>query len=213
VFLWLASEQFESILRPWLGGFFGELTNSLEPQWALLVEHHLLSWSQWVPIVVFGLAALLIFRCSLRDVFLVPSASSWSTRKSALASIIIAGLMSGVILTSTWGQLDPAWHWGIMAGNVFSNMYEEVFFRGFLFGMLLKFSRSPWWAIVVTAAFFTLAHGQYAGWESFGFFFLALPFGWLTWKSGWIFWPYVVHMLVDWIVDPWLPPGYVASYL
>ena len=57
VFLWLASEQFESILRPWLGGFFGELTNSLEPQWALLVEHHLLSWSQWVPIVVFGLAA------------------------------------------------------------------------------------------------------------------------------------------------------------
>ena len=212
VFLGFASDRLESLLGPGFGELF-DGARTLEPQWAMLVHRHLLAWWSWVPAVVFGLAAMLIFRCNLREVFLLPAPSDWSARKSAGVSLVIALLMSALIFAGAWNQVDPAFHWGLMAGNLFSNFYEELFFRGFLLGMLLRFSRRRWWAIVVTAAYFTLAHGQYHGWESFGFFLLALPFGWLTWKSGWILWPYLVHMLVDWIVDPWVVPGYAWNYL
>jgi membrane protease YdiL (CAAX protease family) len=213
ILLGLASDKLDSMLSSTLNTLFGEWTSDLDLQWSLFVDHHLLAWQQWLPIIVFGLAAMLIFPCSLRDVFLLPNPTSWSWKRSAMVSIVVSVLLSACIFAGAWNAIDPAFHWGAMVGNIFSNMYEEVFFRGLLFGMLLRYSRRPWWAIVVTAAFFTAAHGQYSGWESFGFLFLALPFGWLTWKSGWIIWPYLVHMLVDWIVDPWIPPGYIWSYL
>ncbi len=181
-------------------------------QWGLFL-YHMLAWWVLAEVLFFGAVAFGVLRCTPRQVFLLPGRSSWSFQKTIGIVLLVAVCEVAIILTTNWANLSFAFHPGDMAGNLFSNAYEELLFRGFIFGMLIRFSGSPWYAILVTSLLFTLVHGQYDGWILLGFFLLAIPFAWITWKTQWIFWAWILHMLVDWAVDPLLPPDRIADLL
>ena len=105
ILLGLASDKLDSMLSATLNTLFGEWTSDLDLQWSLFVDHHLLAWGQWTPIIVFGLAAMLIFPCSLRDVFLLPNPTSWSWKKSAMVSIVVSVLLRACIFAGAWNML------------------------------------------------------------------------------------------------------------
>lgn len=71
---------------------------------------------------------------------------------------VILILLCGAI---TWGVQI---HWQFAFFEAFARTGEEIFFRGFLFTLLLKiFSRktNPWnWAILISALLFSLVHTQ-----------------------------------------------------
>lgn len=181
-------------------------------QMGLFLYHVLAYWTLF-EVVLFGAVAFGVFRCTARQVFLLPGKSAWSIPKTIAIVLIVAVCEVAIILSTQWANLSYALHPGDMAGNLVSNLYEEVLFRGFMLGMLIRFSGRPWYAILVTSVFFTLSHGQYDGWISVGFFVLAIPFAWITWKTQWILWAWILHMLVDWAVDPFLTPGRVSQIL
>lgn len=54
---------------------------------------------------------------------------------------------------------------------------EEVFFRGYLQQALVRFTRRPWLAILVTASLFFLLHGANPEFEKFGLAFSILNYG------------------------------------
>lgn len=179
----------------------------------LFLSQHTLGVWHVVMLAVFGVAALFLYRCSLHDVFLLPGRSSWTIRKSILVVVAVAVVESAVILFAWRDKIDFEWHWGIQTGNLISNAYEELAFHGFLLGMLLKHTRRPWYSMVVATAIFMWHHGQYTGWDSVGFFVFAFPFAYITWKTRWLLWPYLLHMALDWGIDPLIVPGYVRSFL
>jgi membrane protease YdiL (CAAX protease family) len=79
------------------------------------------------------------------------------TRNSIAASILIILLCSAI----TWGIQIP---WQNAMFEAFARTGEEIFFRGFLFVLLLKIFHSkqkPWiWAVVISSAVFAMVHTQ-----------------------------------------------------
>lgn len=66
---------------------------------------------------------------------------------------------------------------------------EEIIFRGLILGMLLKFFRTPWLAILVSAIVFGAIHMTTSQLIFGGLYGLLL--GWLFWRTGSI-WPGVI---------------------
>jgi uncharacterized protein len=79
------------------------------------------------------------------------------TRNLGLAIIIIIPLCSLI----TWNIRIP---WQIALIEAFARTGEEIFFRGFLFTLLLKIFNTkikPWgWAVLISALLFSLVHTQ-----------------------------------------------------
>jgi membrane protease YdiL (CAAX protease family) len=79
------------------------------------------------------------------------------TPYTLLASVLFAMLCGSVTATQ-----NPAW-WGALT-EAFARTGEELFFRGFLYLLLLEIfvnSRRPWiWAVVGSSLAFTLVHTQ-----------------------------------------------------
>ena len=190
----------------WANGF-------IEPNQMGLFMRHVLAWWTLAPMVLFGVVAIVVLRCTPRQVFLLPGNSTWSIPKTIVILLAVGICEVAIILTTQWANLTYALHLGDMAGNLFSNAYEELLYRSFMLGMLIRFSGRPWYAIFLTSLLFTLGHTQYMGWISLGFFVLAIPFGWITWKTKWILWPWILHMLVDLAVDPFFTQGHVSQVL
>ncbi len=72
--------------------------------------------------------------------------------------------------------------WGVTAIALIAPLSEELLFRGAIEGHLLKQGRSPLFAIVVSALFFALVHGNPAQ-IVFAFAF-GLLLGWLYYRTG-----------------------------
>jgi len=98
-------------------------------------------------------------------------------------------------------ELAPVWNpWSIL-GNLFSNLYEEIEYRGLLFAALLYAFRNKWIAIFASGFIFTWSHTSqpallFAGTLMTGLFF-AYPYH----RTGNLLTPYIVHQLSDMIVD------------
>jgi uncharacterized protein len=75
-------------------------------------------------------------------------------------------------------------------------LFEEVFFRGFLY---TGFVRSPLrvpGAIILTALLWSLMHGaQYGVWELVDIFVLGIVFGIVRWKTGSLWNTFAMHVL------------------
>ena len=193
---------------------FGSWVNrQISPDQTGLFLYHALAYWIVIGAALYGLVAFGVFRCNARQVFLLPGRSAWSIQKTIVITLVVAICEVAILLVTEWANLKYAMHPGDMAGNLVSNAYEEVWYRGFMLGLLIRFSGRPWYAILVTSLMFTLGHGQYVGWISVGFFVLAVPFAWITWKTQWILWAYILHNLVDWGIDSFLTPGHVGDVL
>lgn len=96
-------------------------------------------------------------------------------------------------------QVDP---W-LMAGNAFSNFFEELIFRGFLLTALAA-ALGFWPAAILSSIAFGAVHTQFP----FEIQVLVGVAG-LVWclvaaRASSLLAPYISHMTLDWLVDPFL---------
>ena len=124
-----------------------------------------------------------------------------------LAKLLIVGigvvpLVLGVLIATGQGSAirwigpDP---WSI-AGNVFSNFYEEFIFRGFLLTALAAvIGFVP--AAVVTSGLWAATHTQYPLSLQVTIFVVGILLAWLTRSARTIWAPYGAHMIMDVVLD------------
>ena len=98
--------------------------------------------------------------------------------------------------TVRWIDPNP---WKI-AGNIFSNFYEEYIWRGFLlFGLreLVGF----WPAAVISSASWAVLHTQYPLAGQVLIFAIGIGFAWLVRVSRSLWAPYIAHEVLDILAD------------
>jgi membrane protease YdiL (CAAX protease family) len=124
-----------------------------------------------------------------------------------LGKLLIVGfgvipLVLGVLVATGQGSairwIDPD-PWSI-AGNVFSNFYEEFIFRGFLlaaFTAVIGFLP----AAAVTSALWAATHTQYPLSLQVTIFAVGFALAWLAQSARTIWAPYGAHMIMDVVLD------------
>ena len=124
-----------------------------------------------------------------------------------LAKVLLVGfgvipLVLGVLIATGQGSMirwidpDP---WSI-AGNIFSNFYEEFIFRGFLLTALAAvIGFAP--AAVVTSALWAATHMQYPLSLQVTIFVVGVLLAWLARSARTIWAPYGAHMIMDVVLD------------
>ncbi|WP_185967989.1 CPBP family intramembrane glutamic endopeptidase [Thalassotalea sp. PS06] len=73
-------------------------------------------------------------------------------------------------------------------------IFEEIVFRGFMFGRLENTPIGKWGTLLITSLVFTLIHGQYNAIELTMVFSLALLLGYSRMKTGNLYVPTFIHM-------------------
>jgi membrane protease YdiL (CAAX protease family) len=116
------------------------------------------------------------------------------------AVVSIAASLIAVQLTHLaairWVGIDG---WSV-AGNVFSNFYEEFIFRGFLLaGLTALFGFWP--AAVLSSVAFGAQHTQYPLVVRFVITGLGMFWCWLMRRAKSLWAPYTAHMVLDLVVD------------
>jgi membrane protease YdiL (CAAX protease family) len=91
--------------------------------------------------------------------------------------------------TSVW----PVMLW--LAIVVFAPLYEEIFFRGFLFTGFLQSRLGPVGAVVLTALAWSLLHVQYDIYDIASIFVLGLVLGVMRLRTGSVWSPLLMHVL------------------
>jgi membrane protease YdiL (CAAX protease family) len=124
-----------------------------------------------------------------------------------LGNILIGGfgailLVLGVLIATGQGSairwIDPD-PWSI-AGNVFSNFYEEFIFRGFLLTALAAVTGFlP--AAVVTSALWAATHTQYPLSLQVTVFVVGMLLAWVAQRARTLWAPWGAHMIMDVVLD------------
>lgn len=94
--------------------------------------------------------------------------------------------------------IDPV-PWKI-AGNVFSNFYEELIFRGFMLAALGA-AIGFWPAAILTSAMWGCTHSQYPLSLQVLITVMGVYFCWLTRRTQSVWTPYTSHMVLDIVGD------------
>ena len=90
--------------------------------------------------------------------------------------------------------------WSIV-GNVFSNAYEELIYRGLLLFAVWSAFRNRWIAIVLSGAVFGLTHYHYPWMLRAYVAAVGVVLGWLAASRRDLATPYLAHDLSDWVLD------------
>jgi len=186
------------IFRPWYWRLFQPWWGRLPPGPHLLVGH-VLVWS-----LPMALVAWLILRILAQSWRLQPLSLTRHWPR-ALVDGVAGGLIASAIAIAAALASGMHFHWHpdgwAMAGNVFSNFYEELFYRGLVFA-------AGWYA---TGS--ALAGAAVSGW-AFGYTHAQFPmplrvltgvvgalWSWAYARTGNLLAPYVAHELSDIILD------------
>lgn len=96
-------------------------------------------------------------------------------------------------------DVDP---W-LMAGNAFSNFYEELIYRGFLL-VALAAALGFWPAAILSSIAFGAVHDQYP--VDLQVLISVAGFTWcvVALRAKSLLAPYISHMTLDWLIDPFL---------
>ncbi len=133
-----------------------------------------------------------------------------SMRGSTLALGLGVGALSAALIVAFFfaiGQsgafheprIDP---W-VMTANLFSNFFEEYIYRGF-FLVVLTVALGFWPAVILSSIAFGATHLQYPLELQALIAGIALIWAWSYRKGGGLLVPYIAHMTMDWLVDPFL---------
>ena len=123
-------------------------------------------------------------------------------RIASIGAIAAIGLVLGMLVATGqaamigWRAPDP---WSI-AGNVFSNFYEEFIFRGFLLTALAAVIRY-WPAAALTSALWAATHTQYPLSMRIVIFAVGLLLAWVIRQTRTIWAPWGSHMVMDIVLD------------
>lgn len=136
----------------------------------------------WVTIIgaLLAFGAIFISSLSSEVMALLPGlnemAESASEEYNSKTGFMLSGGLSAAALN-------------VLVIGIIAPLCEEFFYRSGVQGYLLKISRKPWHAIVVTAIVFAIMHFEFTGFITR--FTLGLVLGWVYYKSGSI-WPSVI---------------------
>ncbi len=187
-------------VTPWLQRGPFAFAESLAPGPRLLAGH-LLTW-QAPQTAVAALTFFLLVRTGVLK---------WP-RGVSLASTLRWGVVSGLAITAVtaaiWFLAGPGFQVDVnfwkMAGNLVSNYYEELAFRGLLFGATLYAFRSFWPAAILSGLAFGLGHTQYP--LVFRVFATTVGVVWALayWRTRTLLSPWLSHQLSDMLLDTFL---------
>lgn len=114
----------------------------------------------------------------------------------AIALVLVVLIATGQGSAIRWIDPDP---WSI-AGNVFSNFYEEFIFRGFLLAALAAvIGFLP--AAVVTSALWAATHTQYPLSLQVTIFAVGVLLAWVAQSARTLWAPWGAHMIMDVVLD------------
>ncbi len=115
-----------------------------------------------------------------------------------LVGVGFALLVIGLSLATGEGELQPLFDWNAVGVNLFSNLWEEIIFRGMLLQVIRK-HLGVRTAMVWTSVLFGLAHGI----NPKGFFIALTCWTWawavLKSRSLWAGW--ITHQVSDMLID------------
>jgi membrane protease YdiL (CAAX protease family) len=140
----------------------------------------------------------------------------WLDRPSFAVNsgVVLLGLIGGAVaLAATFGfiyasgqggavhapQVDP---W-LMAGNLFSNFFEELIFRGFIL-VALTAALGFWPAAILSGVAFGATHTQFPMELQALIAVMGIVWAVIAARAKTIVAPYISHMLLDWVADPLL---------
>ena len=130
----------------------------------------------------------------------------WPTARQLGAGVVggILALIATVVFVyvlfppNTVHWIDPV-PWKI-AGNVFSNFYEEFVYRGFML-VALGAAIGFWPAAIITSAMWGYTHNQYPLSLQALIMAVGVYFSWLMRKAQSLWTPYAAHMVLDIVGD------------
>ena len=99
-------------------------------------------------------------------------------------------------MNQNFASADPVWFFAF-ALVIMTPLFEEFFFRGFLFTGIASSSLGPVWAIFLTALVWTSIHVQYGILELSVIFCLGLLLGYARLRTGSLIIPLWLHALVN----------------
>ena len=82
---------------------------------------------------------------------------------------------------------------GLASVCLMAPIAEEVLFRGAIQGHLLSEGWNPWRAIFISAALFSLVHGNPV--QMLAAFPMGVVLGWIAWRTGSIVLPVILHVV------------------
>jgi membrane protease YdiL (CAAX protease family) len=88
-----------------------------------------------------------------------------------------------------------------MFGNLFSNFYEELTYRGLIFAALLFALPNKWFAIFASGFIFTWSHTNQPLYLIIGTVLLGVGMAYPYYRTGNLLTPYLVHQISDMILD------------
>ena len=139
----------------------------------------------------------------------------WPDGRGGIAALgvglALAGVTLGLYLLLGWleipggGPLRP--HaislWSVL-GNLFSNFYEELIYRGFLISVLSALGARGAWAVAISALVFGFSHYQYPIALQLLVCMSGLGLGALALRTRSVWAAWIAHCVVDYVLDPLL---------
>ena len=130
--------------------------------------------------------------------------------RHALGVGLLFGGAATLLTVLEWAALGRAFQfaphgWSIL-GNLFSNLYEETFYRVLLIPVLLYAFRNAAAAVVGSSLIFALTHHAYPFFLQVAVFAAGLCFGLAFLRTGNLLAPWAAHQLSDVVLDTILKP-------
>ena len=100
------------------------------------------------------------------------------------------------VMAQAYSSADPRWLFWI-ALVVAAPLFEEVFFRGFVYRGLAGSPLGPVGAIVLTAALWAGIHMQYDAYGMFSIFGMGLVLGWARWRANSVILTCLLHAFAN----------------
>jgi membrane protease YdiL (CAAX protease family) len=162
---------------------------------------HLLLYSTLTALI----AALFWFAFIQARILAAPQLGAPTARQLGAGAVggIVALIASVVFVyflfpSGTVHWIDPV-PWKI-AGNIFSNFYEEFVYRGFVL-VALGAAIGFWPAAIIASAMWAYTHDQYPLSLQALIMAVGIYFSWLTRKARSLWTPYASHMVLDIVGD------------
>jgi membrane protease YdiL (CAAX protease family) len=186
------------VFRPWYWGLWQPWWGRL-PRGEHLLVGHLVVWS-----LPMALVAWLVIRVLVQSWRLQPLSLTRHLRR-ALTDGVIAGLVASAVAIAAALATGMHFHWHpeawAMAGNVFSNFYEELFYRGLVFAAGWYATGSALGGAAVSGWAFGYTHTQFPMPMRVLVGAIGALWSWAYARSGNLLAPYVAHELSDIILD------------
>lgn len=185
-------------VTPWVAGLVGSWRGLDDPEHRRFLGH-LLTFS--LPYALCAAAAWAIF--VRLGFFAAPRFRDRAGRAALEGTSGAALLVIGAV--ATWWALGLPFGWNPslldFAGNLFSNAYEEIAYRGLILSAALYAFRRRWLAVLLSAAVFAGTHASYPPHLIALVGLAGVIFGAVYVRTGNLLAPWLAHQLSDMVLD------------